>query len=102
MEMREFTSHDWSAFAGAEAWHATSAEGALPLIADGAFDDGMSWVLVLDRNGACLVCDDEQAAFGGYALRRTLLSAAEARAFATSLGTPKTRGEFFAAGFTAV
>ena len=99
MELREFTRHDFDAFGGAEAW---SDQDAKPLIADGTFANGMGWVLVLDRNGACLVCDDEQAAFGGYALVRPFLSPAEARAFAATLGEPKTRGELFLAGFTAV
>jgi len=99
MELREFTRHDFDAFAGAEAW---SDQDAQPLIADGAFANGMGWVLVLDSQGACLVCDDDQAACGGYAIARPFLSPAEARAFAASLGDPKTRGEFFLAGFTPV
>ena len=99
MELRELTRHDFDAFGGAEAWREM---GANPLIAEGAFANGMGWVLVLDRQGACLVCDDTQAAFGGYSLSRPFLSPAEARAFAATLGEPKTRGEFFIAGFTAV
>jgi len=97
MELREFTRHDFDAFGGAERW--SDAE---PLIAEGTFADGMGWVLVLDRQGACLVCDDSQAAYGGYGLNRPFLSAADARAFAVSLGDPKTRGYFFVAGFTAI
>jgi hypothetical protein len=97
MELRSFTRHDFDCFGGAERW--SDAE---PLLAEGKFADGMDWVLVLDRQGACLVCDDDQAANGGYALNRPFLSAADARAFATELGDPKTRGYFFVAGFTAV
>ena len=97
MELRTFSRTDWHGFAGAERWPDSE-----PLIANGMFADGMGWVLVLDINGACLVCDDEQAAYGGYALNRRFLSVADARAFAATLGEPKTRGEFFIAGFTAV
>ncbi len=97
MELREFTRHDFDAFGGAERW-----PDAEPLIADGAFANGMGWVLVLDRQGACLVCDDDQSAFGGYAIARPFLSPADARAFAATLGEPKTRGEFFLAGFTPI
>ena len=97
MELRTFSRTDWHGFAGAERWSDSD-----PLIADGMFANGMGWVLVLDRQGACLVCDDTQAAFGGYSLSRPFLSPAEARAFAATLGEPKTRGEFFIAGFTAV
>jgi hypothetical protein len=97
MELREFTKTEWYGFAGAERWPDSE-----PLLAEGAFADGMLWVLVLDRQGACLVCDDPQASYGGYALNRPFLSAAEARTFAASLGDPGTRGAFFAAGFAAV
>ncbi len=97
MELREFTRHDFDGFGGAERWPDSE-----PLLAEGTFEDGMRWVLVLDRQGACLVCDDAQSAFGGYGLARPFRSAAEARAFAASLGDPKTRGYFFIAGFTAI
>jgi hypothetical protein len=97
MELRSFTRHDFDCFGGAERW-----PDAEPLLAEGTFTDGMAWVLVLDRQGACLICEDEQARYGGYALNRPFLSAADARAFAVGLGDPGTRGAFFAAGFAAV
>ncbi len=97
MELREFTRHDFDAFGGAEAFVDSR-----PLVATGEFGDGTEWVLVLDRNGACMVCDDEQAPFGGYCLQRKMPFVSQARDFAASLGDPKTRGEFFIAGFTAV
>ena len=97
MELRDFTRYDFDAFGGAERW-----PDAEPLLAEGTFINGMRWVLVLDRQGACLVCEDAQAAFGGYMLARPFLSPADARAFAASLGEPATRGQFFIAGFTAV
>ena len=97
MEMRAFEQHDWDAFAGAEGWPDHP-----PLFGEGQFEDGMDYLLVLDKNGACLVADDEQAQFGGYALVREFATQDEARAFAETLGEPKTKGEFFLAGFREV
>ncbi len=99
MELREFTRHDFDAFGGVEVW---PGDGGRPLLAEGTFADGMGWVLVLDCQGACLVCDDAQAGNGGYAIAQPFRSPAEARAFAATLGEPKTRGEFLLAGFTPV
>ena len=97
MKTREFDRHDWDAFEGAEGWSDHP-----PLIAEGELEDGMGYALVLDRNGACLVLDDEQAQYGGYALRRAFAGPDEARAFAESLGEPKMKGEFILAGFREV
>jgi len=97
MEMRPFEKRDWDAFAGAEGWPDHP-----PLFGEGQFEDGMSYVLVLDKNGACLVLDDEQAQYGGYALERAFATPEDARAFAGSLGEPRTRGEMFLAGFREV
>jgi hypothetical protein len=98
MQMREFTKSDWHGFTGAEPW-----ENAQPLIAEGRLEDGMDWVLVLDRNGGCLICDDDQAQNGGYALSaRSFHSVEAARLFAAFLGEPKTKYEFFLAGFRKV
>lgn len=94
MKMRPFEKRDWDAFAGAEGW-----SDAAPLFAEGRFEDGMEYVLVLDKNGGCLVADDEQAQYGGYALEREFATVAEAHAFAERLGEPKTKSEFFLAGF---
>lgn len=94
VKMRPFEKHDWDAFAGAEGW-----SNAAPLFGEGKFEDGMDYVLVLDKNGGCFVADDEQAVNGGYALVREFAAPEEAHAFAERLGEPKTRGEFFLAGF---
>ena len=94
MKVHPFEKHDWDAFSGAEGW--TDAQ---PLFGEGWFEDGMSYVIVLDRNGGCLVADDEKAEFGGYALDREFATPEDAQAFADALGEPKTRGEFFLAGF---
>ena len=98
MKMRPFERTDWDAFAGAEAWPC----GGQPLIGEGELEDGTSYVLVLDPNGACLVVDDEQAINGGYAIVREFLSPEAALTFAESLGQPKLGGEFFMAGFRPV
>ncbi len=94
MEMRPFEKHDWDAFAGAEGWPDHP-----PLFGEGRLEDGMDYVLVLDKNGACLVLDDDQAQFGGYALERAFATPDDARAFGESLDELKTRGEMFLAGF---
>jgi len=94
MHMRAFTQHDWHAFAGAQPWPDHP-----PLFGQGRLADGREYVLVLDPTGACLVIDDEQAAYGGYALERAFPAPAEARAFAEALGEPRTRGEFLVEGF---
>jgi len=97
VKMRPFEKHDWDAFAGAEGWSNTA-----PLFGEGKFEDDTNYVLVLDRNGGCLVVDDEQARFDGYAMVREFASPQEAQAFGERLGEPKTKGEFFLAGFREV
>jgi hypothetical protein len=94
MKMRPIEKHDWDAFAGADGW-----PNAAPLFGEGRFEDGTDYVLVLDKNGGCLVADDEQAQFGGYTLVREFATSAEAHAFAERLGEPKSKDEFFLAGF---
>jgi hypothetical protein len=103
METREFREHDWHGFQGAEAWHATSAEGALPLIATGTLENGKEYVVVLDRNGAALLIEDEeQTDFGGWQICLPFPTQHAARAFATGLGEPKRKSDFFQVGFEAL
>ena len=97
METRPFGKTDFYAFAGAHGW-----EGHPPLLGEGQLADGMRYVLVLDRNGGCLVLDDGQAQFGGYALDRKFHTVEAAREFAERLGRPLTRYDFFVAGFKVV
>ncbi len=98
MNVREFQKQDWSAFAGCEAFPGTDTE-TLPLFASGTFENGEEFVLVLDRNGACLVADDEQAVYGGYCLELPFPLQATARAFAEGIGEPRHKLDFFLLGF---
>ncbi len=97
MEMRPFGKTDFYAFAGAQGW-----DGHAPFFGEGQLADGMRYVLVLDRNGGCLVLDDDQAQFGGYVLDRKFHNAEAASAFAEHLGKPLTRYDFFVLGFKTV
>ena len=97
MELREFTPHDWYGFSDVEQW-----PDSVPLLAKGRFENGMDWVLVLDKNGGCFIADDAQGPYGGYMLERKFASAAEARLFAKVLGEPTHRFDFFVAGFKAI
>lgn len=97
MEIRPFEKTDYDAFAGAQGW-----DNHPPLFAEDQLADGMRYVLVLDRNGGCLVLDDEQAQYGGYMLDRKFHGIEVARAFAGRLGKPLTRYDFFVAGFKVV
>ena len=97
MEMRSFEKTDWDAFAGAEGWADHP-----PLFGEGLFEDGAGYILILGRNSACLVLDDDQAQYGGYILVREFRTVEIARAFAERLGAPRTRYEFFVLGFNAL
>lgn len=99
MRTRTFEKHDWDAFAGCEAFPATDAEKELPLFASGTFENGEEFVLVLDSTGACLVVDDDQAAYGGYCLELPFPTQATAQAFAEGIGEPKHKMDFFLLGF---
>ena len=99
METREFREHDWHGFEGAEAWHATSAEGALPLIATGTLENGKEYVVVFDRTGGCLLIEDEEQSDGGWQLILPFPTQQAARAFAAGLGEPKRKSDFFQVGF---
>lgn len=97
MEMRPFEKTDWDAFAGAQGWTEHP-----PLFGESQLADGMRYVLVLDRNGGCLVLDDDQAQYGGYMLDRKFHAVEVARTFAERLGKPLTRYEFFVLGFKVI
>ena len=99
MNAREFTNHDWDAFAGCERW----ADGAEPLMALGALETGKEVCVVLDRNGACLMIeDDDQNDYGGHVLEMEFPTQAAARAFAIGMGEPKTKDECLRYGFKAI
>ncbi|MBN1451548.1 MAG: hypothetical protein JW963_11075 [Anaerolineales bacterium] len=103
MEMQEFDQRAWGSFSGSEAWHATSAEGALPLIGEGRFATGEHYCMVLDRTGGCLTVEgDPQNDFGGYVLDLPFPTQKAAQAFASGIGEPKSKQDFFAFGFQAI
>lgn len=99
LPLRPFTKEDWYGFAGASDFIHGGGE---PLIGEGRFADGMTFVLVLDGTGGCLVADDAEADFGGYQLLREFGTAAEAHAWAQlRLAGLSRLDQFIAAGFTA-
>lgn len=89
MNLRTFKKTDWYGFAGAEGWGINE-----PLITEGTLANGMDFTLVLDRNGALLVLDDENAIYGGYLLKEKFETEQEAREFAEKIGEPKTKEDF--------
>ena len=100
MDVNEFRERDWYGFQGADAWHATSAEGALPIIAKGTLENGKEYVVVFDRNGAALMIEDEeQTTYGGWQICLPFPTQRAARAFASGLGAPKCKSDFFLVGF---
>lgn len=97
MELSEFTSTQWNAFAEASGWD----DGALPLYCEDRLDDGRNFILVLDTTGGCLLIesDDEVNDAGGRVLACPFPTQQAAHAFARGIQPPYTLDDFLALGF---
>ena len=100
MQMHEFTTVQWSAFAGASGWN----NGALPLYCEERLDDGRNFILVLDATGGCLMVQGEDVVnnAGGRCLDCPFPTQEAARAFARGIQPPYTVVGFLALGFAEV
>ena len=97
MEMQEFTTVQWNAFAGASGWN----NGALPLYCEERLDDGRNFILVLDATGGCLMVQGDDAVnnAGGRCLNCPFPTQEAALAFARGIQPPYTVEGFLAFGF---
>lgn len=82
--------HDWP---GAEGWP----DGQPPLYQSGTLSNGVVYVLILDKHGAHLHPEDDNAMVLHF--MKTFKNQQEALAFAETLNTPKSEADFVHAGF---
>ena len=100
MQTQEFTTVQWSAFAGASGWN----DGAQPVYCEERLDDGRNFILALDATGGNLLVenDDEINNAGGRCLDCPFPTQEAARAFARGIQLPYTVEGFLALGFAEV
>ena len=100
MQMQEFATVQWNAFAGASGWN----DGKAPLFYEGELACGRAFVLVLDATGGCLVIKGDNAVnnAGGRCLDCPFPTQEAALAFARGIQPPYTVEGFLALGFTEV
>lgn len=83
--VREFTKHDWMAFAGAENWpviHDLTADECEPIIAEGKNKKDEGTMVLVDKKGIlAMVEHDPQGEYGGYTLEIQFPTQILARAF---------------------
>jgi hypothetical protein len=81
LRIRKFNESDWNAFAGAESWTDGN-----PLFLEGKFTDNTEFVIVLDKNGGCLMVEDNPINDeGGYQLTFKLATQEAGLTFAGGL-----------------